>query len=414
MKRLNNKQKLIVAIAITLIVVILAIVITTNIISNNRQIANEGYFATTTNANSNLIASYIKKGVKIGGITGTLEVLDTSDADATAEDIAWGKTGYVNGEKITGTYVPSYNYIFTDSLGNEVKVPGGFGVVNPEDNVTDGIVIEDVSAGDENTKGSQFVWVPVGNVKKEDGSIATITLGRYDFNSDGTTTAVLSSWTEDTAESHNSSCGNVIAKDIDDFKTKSTTSGGYYIGRFEAGDALAIDAERTEDSSDKNPIECKKGVYPYNYVTQSQAASLSRGMYSSSKFESDLINSYAWDTALVFIQTFSGDKDYSRQNSLQSTLTKCGEATDGTDNDIRCNIYDMAGNVREWTTETFSYPGYPCVGRGGYYGDSNVYTTTRNYGAKTDEQLQQRFFQTNFIFVTLSACLRCIRRVKLG
>ena len=36
-------------------------------------------------------------------------------------------------------------------------------------------------------------------------------------------------------------------------------------------------------------------------------------MYSSSNFESDLINSYAWDTAIVFIQEFSGDTDYSRQ-----------------------------------------------------------------------------------------------------
>ena len=75
MKRLNKKQKLIVTIAIILIAVILAIVITTNIISNNSQIANEGYSATTTNANSNLVASYIKNGVKVGGITGTLEVL---------------------------------------------------------------------------------------------------------------------------------------------------------------------------------------------------------------------------------------------------------------------------------------------------------------------------------------------------
>ena len=71
MKKVSKKQKLIIAIAITLIVIILAIVFTTNIINNNSQIANEGYFATTTNANSNLIASYIKEGVKVGGITGT-------------------------------------------------------------------------------------------------------------------------------------------------------------------------------------------------------------------------------------------------------------------------------------------------------------------------------------------------------
>lgn len=86
MKKIGKEQKLIIAIAVVLIATILVIVFTTNIINNNGQISNEGYFA-TTNANSNLVADYIKKGITIGGITGTLETLDTSDATATASDI---------------------------------------------------------------------------------------------------------------------------------------------------------------------------------------------------------------------------------------------------------------------------------------------------------------------------------------
>ena len=39
-------------------------------------------------------------------IVGTYVPLDTSDADATEEDILVGKTAYVNGVKIVGTYVP--------------------------------------------------------------------------------------------------------------------------------------------------------------------------------------------------------------------------------------------------------------------------------------------------------------------
>ena len=405
MKKISKKQRLIIAISILLLLIILAIIITTNIISNNSQIANERYFATTTNANSNLIASYIKEGVKVGGITGTLKTLDTSDATATAADIAWGKTGYVNGEKITGTYVPSYNYTFTDSLGNEVKVPGGFGVVNPEDNVTDGIIIEDVNARDENTKGSQFVWIPVGDVITDsNGTTTTITLGRYTFaNGTPSPAQTAENWSEEVAislyykELATSSYGNATAKNLEQFISKATTSGGYYIGRYEAGDANATDSARTSSTSDDNPLVCKSGVYPYNYVTQSQASSLSQGMYSSSNFESDLINSYAWDTAIVFIQTFSGDSDYWEQNRLQSTLARCGEATDGTNRDVRCNIYDMAGNTYEWTTETGSYTNYPCVFRGGVCDSSSYYTSYRDYSSTTHSNVNSSFRPTLYL-----------------
>ena len=123
MKKLSKKQKLIGGIAIILIAVIIAIVITTSVIKNNNQVASEGYSATTANASSSLISNYILNGITIGGITGKMEVLDTSDATATAEDIAMGKTAYVDGKKITGTHVQSNNYTWTDSLGNEVKVP---------------------------------------------------------------------------------------------------------------------------------------------------------------------------------------------------------------------------------------------------------------------------------------------------
>lgn len=43
------------------------------------------------------------KGNKVLGVEGTAEVLDTSDADATPNDILIGKTAYVKGEKIEGS-----------------------------------------------------------------------------------------------------------------------------------------------------------------------------------------------------------------------------------------------------------------------------------------------------------------------
>ena len=52
-----------------------------------------------------LTSSMIAKGQSVLGVSGSLEVLDTSDANATAADIIKDKTAYVNGEKITGTAI---------------------------------------------------------------------------------------------------------------------------------------------------------------------------------------------------------------------------------------------------------------------------------------------------------------------
>lgn len=51
-----------------------------------------------------ILPENIKKDVQIFDVVGTLESgTDTSDANASASDIAQDKTAYVNGEKITGT-----------------------------------------------------------------------------------------------------------------------------------------------------------------------------------------------------------------------------------------------------------------------------------------------------------------------
>lgn len=101
MSKLNKMAKLITLIALLLLIIIIVIFITTNVIKSN-NINSEKYFA-LANENSNLVASYIKSGITLGGITGTLEVLDTSDATATAENISEGKIAYSKGERIVGT-----------------------------------------------------------------------------------------------------------------------------------------------------------------------------------------------------------------------------------------------------------------------------------------------------------------------
>ncbi len=102
--RKSKKKLLIGIIAIIIIITIIGLILIKNII-NSKGIEQANY-AANGNSDSKLIAGYIKKGVTIGGIEGTLEFLDTSDATATERDIISGKTAYVNGNKVTGNYVP--------------------------------------------------------------------------------------------------------------------------------------------------------------------------------------------------------------------------------------------------------------------------------------------------------------------
>ena len=106
-KSKNIKNKIILIVSLIIMLVMLSIIVVQSMIIN-KDVKENNYLA-SGNLNSELLAEYIKKGITIGGVTGTLESLDTSDATATAADILSGKTAYVNGGKVTGT-LSSYKY----------------------------------------------------------------------------------------------------------------------------------------------------------------------------------------------------------------------------------------------------------------------------------------------------------------
>ncbi len=324
-------------------------------------------------------------------------VISTGSSDETP--IENDTLGTVTGSEEKNTKVK-------DSLGNQVVVPAGFKVVNPNDNVTDGIVVEDVSHSA--TAGSQFVWIPVGDVIKDsNGNKETITLSRYTFADDNVGTPIDQGSAEIEAiydsncnhtEVNTSTNGNTTAKENIEseesgFRKSVKDNHGYYIGRYEARDKSATSA-RTSSSVETNQLVCTANNYVYNYITQPKAAELSRGMYSDSNFESDLMNSYAWDTAVYFLQKFDNrankTKPYSRQNSLNNSLASQGtnNLSDASKQDVICNVYDMASNCYECTTETYSDSNRPCAIRGGFYSSSSYYESNRsscdtNYSSST-------------------------------
>ena len=114
-------------------------------------------------------------------------------------------------------------------------------------------------------------------------------------------------------------------------------------------------------------------------------------MYNSSYVESDLINSYSWDTAIVFIQKYSGNSNYANQTRVSTSKLNTGKAGDKV-----CNIHDMASNCYEWSTEhstsTSSSYSYPCVSRGGY-SDSSGSATSARYSATTTSNIAYDSFR---------------------
>ena len=306
-----------------------------------------------------------------------------------------------------------------DNNGNKIKIPEGFKVAEDSGiNVTEGIVIEDndIINGIGNNRGNQYVWIPVGKgIKKNDGTTVDITLGRYDFadgtnnkDSNGTILAKGTPILQQDAENYTqevlinsyfkeltisrtgvASIGtnglNTTALNLKGFVDSVKANGGYYIARYEASYGIDKKANsKVSNSYSGTTAPTTEGTL-WNFITQINAATASRNLYTTAT--TDLVNSYAWDTAIVYIQNFSGDTDYSYQdgNSINSSLTNTGA-----NRDERCKINDMASNNREWTTEystkISSTGAEPCSCRGSYYNGSSYYTSTRYIGVDAKDR----------------------------
>ena len=148
---------------------------------------------------------------------------------------------------------------------------------------------------------------------------------------------------------------------INMFKACTTICGGFYIGRYEQGTGNV----------------CKGGVEPYFNVSKNKAKNEAEAMYSENNYvSSELVCSYAWDTALNFIcQTNSAryklamTTDDKYANLGTGTRTNTGAYA----SDNYSNIYDFLGNCMEWTTEKGNNTNAKDVIRGGSYDENNSF-----------------------------------------
>ena len=397
----QEKGITLVALVITIVIIIILATVTINMAFGDNGLIKQAELARDMAANSTQYETQ-----SMANLTAYLNTVMGEDAEidppdptlpTTVEEAKENETKYTDTTPIT------------DDLGNTVYIPGGFHVDKESEGtlVEDGIVIEDDA-------GNQFVWIPTGqyNVTEEKDS---------DETNDGKMTNELTrrQWatTENTVQEPTPITGDEVAtgddgtdyygegdsrsctisgetNSIDAFLASAKPvseggHGGFYIGRYEQGTGNV----------------CKTGVDAYVDVTRDEAKVQAEAMYSGNsedseiKATSQLISSYAWDTALNFIcQTNTEGYVLATTTDDQygNIGTKNKTQTGGYPADCYSNIYDLLGNCREWTTEYSSYTGIsgysPCVVRGGGCNRSYDYAACR-IASTTDISLSFQSFR---------------------
>ena len=293
------------------------------------------------------------------------------------------------------------------SNGKTAWIPKGFTVsgIKSEQSIDNGLVIYDIPEGTTpdwsnpdsvKTKYNQFVWIPV-EVKSTDteNSIASFYRSEWTANEStgGERTNGLSTDYTEPDSTNDTADKTGIANQIANLTKSIYKYGGFYIGRYEAGSKTP----RTS-SSGVTEIGIKQDMHPYIYVKWGDSMSsigttgavyLSNSLYNTNEYgaTSMLCTGASWDSMLDFIK----DRDHSvtdsttwgnYKNSETFEITRGAYAvynnntlgsfnnvgskyskmkdtsilltTGATERNCSKNIYDVAGNCFEWTTESNS------------------------------------------------------------
>ncbi|MBD9159237.1 MAG: hypothetical protein EGQ16_05315 [Clostridiales bacterium] len=256
------------------------------------------------------------------------------------------------------------NYTYTDAERNTAKIPAGFAVSNVEGEnlVSKGLVIIGET-------GNEYVWIPC----TEDTYKRDTTWGIENDPEDNPTLAVKDELTlTGVIPSNDGLIKEVLNEIVEQVKSEIASvkaNGGYYIGRYEVG-------------KENNVAVIKQNQEPYTNIKWSEAYEFAKGIDVGRKANSYLCSSYAWDTAIKFIQTHSTATNYATTRDDFNENWQDREVKDKNGKVIKksgitaklntglttswTNIYDMGGNIGEFTTELVPNTYEPAVVRGGY------------------------------------------------
>ena len=275
---------------------------------------------------------------------------------------------YTKVEEVVMTEARNENltYLGTQDFAyNNPVIPAGFVAVDTPD-----AKWEDVSKSNTDTSASwnqglviedsaenQFVWVPVdgSNVKYQKDFSYPSYYGTPSLN------------TSDDTFPYGEGSTN-LAKET----TQITKYQGFYIARYEA-------------SNNGSSIPASKKAVPWVYITYAEAKSYSESIdkehdYDTSKIGTNLVTGTEWDTTMKWIQNtkkYDVSSDSGNWGNYYNSVSPANvsgygnlRVTGYSENWKAKNIYDLAGNVREWTNEKRFSNG---VNRGGSYGDYGSY-----------------------------------------
>lgn len=271
------------------------------------------------------------------------------------------------------TYETSYT-IFKDVNGEQVPIPEGYIVSeNSDENIVNkGLVISD-------SRGNEYVWISC-TVNSSSNKLQ-YKRTEWGVEKDGTdnSRAIKDELTlkdidvtyskTDTDNGINEEISKEIVAQINAEKESIKKYGGYYIGRYEVG-------------KDNKTAVIKAEQEPYVNIKWSKAYELAKGIGGGEGATTYLCSSYSWDTAINFIQNTTG-KNYATSIIGFNGNWKGQEVKDSSEKVIKpvntaqrlntglttalCNIYDMGGNVGEFTTELNPGTSETVVLRGGAY-----------------------------------------------
>ena len=219
------------------------------------------------------------------------------------------------------------------SVEDGVPIPKGF--TYKEGTKDTGLVIQ------QDEKGNEFVWVP----------------------------ATESSYAKDTSfpslNNVKPTGDDTLPNGITDETADVKKYGGFYIGRYEAGvpeNQSSIDGNSSGTSNVKGVPVSKKDATVWTYISYTNAKANAESMISNEYVQTGLITGKAWDTTCHWIEdslksiNASANLTNSRYygNYTYSNNSGIGRTAGFNENWKTKNIYDLAGNAWEWTSEAYS------------------------------------------------------------